>query len=43
MENKRKTVEEFIKKGESLMDDERSPKFLEAHVCNIYLKLIIFQ
>ena len=32
MENKRKTVEEFIKKGESLMDDDRSPKFLEAHV-----------
>jgi len=35
MENKRKTVEEFIKKGESLMDDEKSPKFLETHVSKL--------
>jgi len=35
MENKRKTVEEFIKKGESLMEDERSPKFLETHVSKL--------
>jgi len=35
MENKRKTVEEFIKKGESLMEDEKSPKFLETHVSKL--------
>lgn len=35
MENKRKTVEEFIKKGESLLEDEKSPKFLETHVCKL--------
>eukprot|EP00091_Calanus_sinicus_P025315 TRINITY_DN959_c0_g1_i2.p1 TRINITY_DN959_c0_g1~~TRINITY_DN959_c0_g1_i2.p1 ORF type:complete len:199 (-),score=69.72 TRINITY_DN959_c0_g1_i2:58-654(-) len=28
MENKRKTVEEFIVKGEKLMEDPKSPKFL---------------
>jgi soluble cytochrome b562 len=32
MENKRKTVEEFIVKGEKLMEDPKSPKFLETHV-----------
>jgi len=32
MENKRKTVEEFIVKGEKLMEDAKSPKFLETHV-----------
>ncbi|XP_023337940.1 uncharacterized protein LOC111708713 [Eurytemora carolleeae] len=32
MENKRKTVEEFITKGERLMEDPKSPKFLENHV-----------
>merc|ERR1712106_795170 len=31
-ENKRKTVEEFIVKGEKLMEDPKSPKFLETHV-----------
>merc|ERR1711981_847838 len=31
MENKRKTVEEFIVKGEKLMEDPKSPKFLETH------------
>jgi len=35
MENKRKTVEEFIKKGEVLMEDEKSPKFLETHVSKL--------
>ena len=28
MENKRRTVEEFITKGEKLMEDPKSPKFL---------------
>jgi len=32
MENKKKTVEEFIVKGEKLMEDPKSPKFLETHV-----------
>jgi len=32
MENKRRTVEEFIAKGEKLMEDPKSPKFLENHV-----------
>jgi len=32
MENKRKTVEDFINKGEDLMKDPKSPKFLETHV-----------
>jgi len=32
MENKRKTVEDFINKGEELMKDPKSPKFLENHV-----------
>jgi len=32
MDNKRKTVEEFIQKGERLMEDPKSPKFLENHV-----------
>jgi len=35
MENKRKTVEEFIKKGASLLEDEKSPKFLETHVSKL--------
>jgi len=35
MESKRKTVEEFIKKGEALMEDPKSPKFLEAHVSKL--------
>lgn len=35
MENKRKTVEEFISKGERLMDDPKSPKFLENHVSKL--------
>ena len=30
MENKRKTVEEFISKGERLMEDPKSPKVREA-------------
>ena len=30
-------MEEFIKKGESLMDDDRSPKFLEAHVSKTFI------
>jgi len=32
MDNKRRTVEEFIQKGEQLMTDPKSPKFLENHV-----------
>ena len=32
MENKRKTVEDFVIKGEKLMEDPKSPKFLETHV-----------
>ena len=32
MDNKKKTVEEFIVKGEKLMEDPKSPKFLETHV-----------
>jgi len=35
MENKRKTVEEFIKKGASLLEDDKSPKFLETHVSKL--------
>ena len=35
MESKRKTVDEFIKKGESLLEDEKSPKFLETHVSKL--------
>jgi len=35
MENKRKTVEEFISKGERLMEDPKSPKFLENHVSKL--------
>jgi len=32
MDNKRKTVEEFIVKGEKMLEDNKSPKFLETHV-----------
>jgi len=32
MENKKKTVEEFIQQGEKLMEDPKSPRFLENHV-----------
>lgn len=32
MENKRKTVEEFIGKGERMLEDPKSPMFLENHV-----------
>ena len=35
MENKKKTVEEFIVKGEKLMEDPKSPKFLETHVSKL--------
>ena len=35
MENKRKTVEEFVVKGERLMEDPKSPKFLETHVSKL--------
>jgi len=35
MENKKKTVEEFIIKGEKLMEDPKSPKFLENHVSKL--------
>jgi len=35
MENKKKTVEEFILKGEKLMEDPKSPKFLETHVSKL--------
>jgi len=35
MENKRKTVEEFVVKGEKLMEDPKSPKFLETHVSKL--------
>ena len=32
MENKKKTVEEFLQQGEKLMELQGSPKFLETHV-----------
>ena len=32
MENKKKTVEEFMQQGEKLMELPGSPKFLETHV-----------
>ena len=32
MENKKKTVEEFLQQGEKLMENEKAPKFLETHV-----------
>ena len=32
MENKKKTVEEFLQQGEKLMELPGSPKFLETHV-----------
>ena len=35
MENKKKTVEDFIQQGEKLMDVPGSPKFLETHVTKL--------
>ena len=35
MENKKKTVEDFIHQGEKLMDVPGSPKFLETHVTKL--------
>jgi len=35
MENKRRTVEDFINKGEELMKDPKSPSFLETHVSKL--------
>ena len=32
MENKKKTVEDFLQQGEKLMELPGSPKFLETHV-----------
>ena len=35
MENKKKTVEDFIQQGEKLMEDPKSPKFLDTHVSRL--------
>jgi len=35
MESKKKTVEDFIQQGEKLMQDPKSPKFLETHVSKL--------
>ena len=35
LENKRKMVLDFLSKGEKLMEDPKSPKFLETHVSKL--------